>query len=528
MYCNPKLLPAAILLLVPFLTPGTSVRAQNSVNPGQTRAAVTILDSNKEQDGLAGSVRRVTIQTAKLEVKQGRVVEGPRQVLEITTYGITGNRIDNISYPVADSLVGKEEYKYDDKGNIVEMTLRDNRGAIINREAYDYEFDRFGNWTKMVTSLLVFEAGAVKREPVEVTYRTLTYYFDDSIAKIVDASLPLAKPVESPVATIKSVEKEKDTSELTNHAVSGSSSLSTDNPPPEIPNPETKNTVSQRAVEADSEKETAGVQTNAVAAITTPANAGAPEAEKASAPAGNEPDGAATGSTEAKPIAPNAGAPEAEKTSSPAGNEPEGAATGSNTEPKPIAPVVGAANSPAPSGSSAEIHENTPPSDNFVKQKNALEYYKTGLELFEAGGPGAAVKAYLLSLALEPNSAAVNLSLGHAYLKLQKDNDAVKAFKESIRLNPDSPEAFYGLGLIYFRKHRNKDALDAFKRATILRPDMAKAHYGLALAYQELGREDGLIEEYRILERLDRSLAKQLSQSFPAANPPCNGGPFCN
>ena len=111
MYCNPKIMPAAILLLVPFFTPGTSVRAQNSVTKGQTRAAVTILDSNKEQDGLAGSVRRVTIQTAKLEVKQGRVVEGPLQVLEITTYGITGNRIDNISYPVADSLLGKEEYK---------------------------------------------------------------------------------------------------------------------------------------------------------------------------------------------------------------------------------------------------------------------------------------------------------------------------------------------------------------------------------------------------------------------------------
>ncbi len=496
MYCNLKLMPAAILLLVPFLTPGTSVRAQNSVSSGQTRAAVTILDSNKEQDGLAGSVRRVTIQTAKLEVKQGRVVEGPLQVLEITTYGITGNRIDNISYPVADSLVGKEEYKYDDKGNIIEMTLRDNRGSIINREAYDYEFDRFGNWTKMVTSLLVFEAGQVKREAVEVTYRTLTYYFDDSIAKIVDAPLLPAKPVESPVATIKSVEKEKDPSELTNHAVSGSSlSLSTNNPPAEISKPETKNTASPIPAEADSEKETAGMQTNAVAALTTPAIASAPEAEKASAPAGNE---------------------------------PEGAATVSNAETKPIAPVVGAANSPSPSGSSAEIRENTPSSDNIIKQKNALEYYKTGLELFEAGGPGAAVKAYLLSLALEPNSAAVNLSLGHAYLKLQKDNDAVKAFKESIRLNPDSPEAFYGLGLIYFRKHRNKDALDAFKRATILSPDMAKAHYGLALAYQELGREDGLMEEYRILERLDRSLAKQLSQTFPTANPPCNGGPFCN
>jgi Tfp pilus assembly protein PilF len=334
----------------------------------------------------------------------------------------------------------------------------------------------------MVTSLLVFEAGEVKREAVEVTYRTLTYYFDDSIAKIVDASLPLAKPVQPPLPTIKSVEK--DTSELTNHPVSGSLSLNRDNPPPEISKPETKNTASPLAAETDREKETAGMQTNAFAVLTTPANAGSPEAEK---------------------------------TSAPARNEPEGAATGSNREAKPIAPVVAAANSPAPSGSSAEIRENTTPSD---KQKSALEYYKTGTELFEAGGLKAAVNAYLISLALEPNSAAVQLSLAHAYLKLQKDNDAVKAFKESIRLNPDVAEAYYGLGLAYFHMHKNKEASDAFKRATILKPGMAKAHYGLALAYQELGRQDGLMEEYRILENLDRSLAKQLSQTFPVNRPP--------
>ena len=58
--------------------------------------------------------------------------------------------------------------------------------AILSREAYSYEFDKFGNWTKMVTSLIVFENGELKREPVEVTYRTLTYYFDDNVAKIVE------------------------------------------------------------------------------------------------------------------------------------------------------------------------------------------------------------------------------------------------------------------------------------------------------------------------------------------------------
>lgn len=498
MFCNPKTMPAAILLLVPFLTLVSSVCAQNSVNPGQTRAAVTILDSNKEQDGLVGSVRRVTIQTAKLEVKQGRLVEGPLQVLEITTYGITGNRIDNISYPVADSLVGKEEYKYDDKGHIIEMTLRDERGSILNREAYDYEFDRFGNWTKMVTSLLVFEAGEVKREAVEVTYRTLTYYFDDSIAKIVDASLPIAKPVESSLLTNKSVEKEP--TELTNHPESGALSTNRDNPPPEISKPETKNTASPIAAEPHSEpiaaephseKEAAGMQVNASAALTTPANAGAPEAEKTSVPARNELD----------------------------------EATGSNRESNPIASVVSAANSPATSGSSAEIRENNPPTD---KQKSALEYHKTGLALFEAGGLQAAVNAYLMSLSLEPNSAEVYLSLAHAYLKLKKDNDAVKAFKESIRIKPDVPEAYYGLGLVYFHMHRNKDAADAFKRAINLNPGMGKAHYGLALAYQELGKQDGLLEEYRILQGLDRNLAKQLSQSFQASSPPCSAGPFCN
>ena len=55
------------------------------------------------------------------------------------------------------------------------------------------------------------------------------------------------------------------------------------------------------------------MQTNAVAVLTTPANAGAPEAEK---------------------------------TSSPAGHESVRAATGSNKEAKPITPVVEAANSP--------------------------------------------------------------------------------------------------------------------------------------------------------------------------------------
>src|SRR6185503_13300045 len=132
--------------------------------------------------------------TARIEVRDGRPVEGPPQLVELTTYGIKGNRVENTSYPIAGSLVGKEEYKYDERGNITEMTVRDERGSIVNREAYTYEFDKFGNWTRMVTNLVVFENGELKREPIEVTYRTVTYYFDDTVAKIVDEPKPTIAP----------------------------------------------------------------------------------------------------------------------------------------------------------------------------------------------------------------------------------------------------------------------------------------------------------------------------------------------
>lgn len=195
MNCNSRRTLSAVALALSVLIVGVSVvQAQHSVG-ASTRPAITVLDSTKEQDGLVGSVRRVKSETAKIELKDGRAVEGPTQLVEVTTYGVKGNRIENTSYPIGGSHVGKEEYKYDARGNITEMTLRDERGAILSREAYTYEFDKIGNWTRMVSSLVVFENGELKHEPIEVTYRTVTYYFDDKIAKVVDEpAQPAAAP----------------------------------------------------------------------------------------------------------------------------------------------------------------------------------------------------------------------------------------------------------------------------------------------------------------------------------------------
>jgi hypothetical protein len=497
MYCNSRRISAAILLLVSVLTYKVSVHAQNSVNSGSPRAAVTVLDSTKEQDGLAGSVRRVKIESARLEVKEGRLVEGPLQLLEVTTYGIKGNRVDNVSYPIAGSLPGKEEYKYDGKGNIVETTLRDNSGSILSREVYDYEFDKFGNWTKMVTSLVVFESGEVKHEPVEVTHRTLTYYFGDSIAKILGSSSSESRPDLPPPTELppfESINREKALKDLTLRSVSESSLAFVGDPPPEIDkNPEAKKTSPVMARGTDSKPEAPGVQTSNLAVLSTPTNSGAPKAEKPAGPARSETERKETGSI---------GQPKL-SASSPASSPAATIET---------APVAGVA-------AKGTVLSNT------AARKVAFDYYKTGRERFEAGDAKAAIEAYLQSIEVEPNAADVRLSLGQAYFKLKKDREAVKAFKESARLNPESPEPQYGLGLAYFRMGRNSDAADAFKKATVLSPGMAKAHYGLGMAYQELGLQGALREEYRILKTLDPGLARQLMETSFLLSPPCANGP---
>ena len=75
-------------------------------------------------------------------------------------------------FPLAGStLTGKEVYKYDDKGNISEMTLLNEDGSLVGKETYKYEFDFAGNWNKMTTSVAVVEGGKMSFEPTEVTYR---------------------------------------------------------------------------------------------------------------------------------------------------------------------------------------------------------------------------------------------------------------------------------------------------------------------------------------------------------------------
>ena len=174
----------ALLALSSPVSAQTNLTASNgSIQPQPVSA---VAESDRTRDGLVGPVRRVRTETAKLANDSGKLTESKRVTLETAAYDLKGNKIENQYFPIAGAtLTGKEVYKYDDKGNISEMTLLNGDGSLMSREVYNYEYDLAGNWNKMTTSVAVVDAGKLTFEPTEVTYRSIMYYLDENMLKTV-------------------------------------------------------------------------------------------------------------------------------------------------------------------------------------------------------------------------------------------------------------------------------------------------------------------------------------------------------
>ena len=405
MYCMRRI-SAAILFGTLVGGPGVCAIAQNNLNSAHLRRAVSILDSTKEQDGLVGPVRRVKTESAKLELKDGRAIEGPLELVELTTYGIKGIRTENTSYPINGSMVGKEEYKYDEKGNIVEMTLRDDRGNILSKEAYDYEFDKIGNWIKMTTSLIVFQNGQVKHEPIEVTYRTLTYYFDDSVARIVDAPVSSSKinadlPVASnPSTLLETINSKNDPAISARPALI---SLNVVDAPPALVKKEVPAEIKPTITRRDTGSSAAPVDTEAA--------------------------------NESRPV-----------------NYSKVAET---TEEKKSANVSGAAYERYMSG-----RERADAGDFKAAVAAYLESVKIepaapevllnlGLVYLKLEKDKEALKAFKETVKLNPELAEAQYGLGIASFRMSRIRDASDAFKKATQLVPTMAKAHYGLALCY-------------------------------------------------------------------------------
>ena len=182
------------LALLLFAAPA-SAQTNVTAKAGNAPAVNAPVETDRSRDGLIGPVRRVRTEIAKLVMTDGRQGEAKHVLVELAAYDVKGNKIENQYFPIAGgtTLTGKEVYKYDEKGNISEMTLLNADGSLLSKETYKYEFDFLGNWNKMTTSVAVVDARGITFEPTEVTYRSIMYYLDENMLKTMSGT-PAAAP----------------------------------------------------------------------------------------------------------------------------------------------------------------------------------------------------------------------------------------------------------------------------------------------------------------------------------------------
>jgi len=180
-----------------------SAQTNLTAKAGNAPAVNAPVETDRSRDGLTGPVRRVRTEVAKLSTADGRLAEGKHVLVELVAYDLKGNKIENQYFPMAGAtLTGKEVYKYDEKGNISEMTLLNPDGTLLSKEMYKYEFDFAGNWNKMTTSVAVVDGRGITFEPSEVTYRSIMYYLDENMVKMVSpGAAATSESVAPPVAT---------------------------------------------------------------------------------------------------------------------------------------------------------------------------------------------------------------------------------------------------------------------------------------------------------------------------------------
>src|SRR5690349_8889215 len=200
-----------------------SAQTNLTAKAGSAPAAAAPVESDRSRDGLVGPVRRVRTEVAKLVMTDGRIGEAKHVLVELAAYDVKGNKIENQYFPIAGAtLTDKEVYKYDEKGNISEMTMLNPDGTLASKEIYKYEFDFAGNWSKMTTSVAVVDSRGITFEPTEVTYRSIMYYLDENMVRMVTPGAattpqpvtpvvapPAAKPAETKPAANKKGDNKK-------------------------------------------------------------------------------------------------------------------------------------------------------------------------------------------------------------------------------------------------------------------------------------------------------------------------------
>jgi tetratricopeptide (TPR) repeat protein len=182
-------------------------------------------------------------------------------------------------------------------------------------------------------------------------------------------------------------------------------------------------------------------------------------------------------------------------------------------------------------------------------ERRALAHYREGARLSKEGEFAAAADEFQKAVDIDPKLNGAYEELGYVLYRLKSYKESAEASRAAIRLFPDF-KPYYNLGLVHYATGSWQEAVNAFRRSLELRDQshwqdeysQAYYHMGLSLArtgyihteiqlwessiafrdgdpitrfevailYLCAGRMDAAKEQYRLLKKIDPSLAKEL------------------
>ncbi len=123
------------------------------------------------------------------------------------------------------------------------------------------------------------------------------------------------------------------------------------------------------------------------------------------------------------------------------------------------------------------------------EEQKTKETFKEGIQSFVNKNFQDAADRFSEVIEQEPGFALAYLSLGSAYNRQGKLDEAMEDFNKTLELRPDYPRAYHLRGLLHEKKGENNKALEDFNRAIELDPDYGAAYYSRASLHSKMGNE---------------------------------------
>ena len=108
-----------------------------------------------------------------------------------------------------------------------------------------------------------------------------------------------------------------------------------------------------------------------------------------------------------------------------------------------------------------------------------------------------AVEAFRQVLESDPENVRAYMSIGSAYMRMDRLAEAARAFRRAVSLAPDDAAAHVGLAQVHKLGGNADSAIEELNIALELDPENADAHYTLAVVYRDLGELELETEELR-------------------------------